>query len=651
MLTNPATDVFIGAAIESETESGVRFVLERRLGLGGTAAAYLAWRVSPHGESPAVLKIILPEIVQGHGPKAVTVVRKESVALGRLNEQVPPTPFVVRLMDGGTVIHQHRGAALELPWLAIEYVDGGIEGTTLEDRVRHSIKLTGRAFERERAARVVGHVASGLTDVHAVGVIHRDLTPNNVLCCGFGDSELFKISDFGVAKPAGMADTFGPAVMGTPGYICPEQIQSNTNGPAGDIFSLGCLVFYVLTGEHLFEASNAIEMVQRTSEPRRRSIAEAAALVDELRLDPDACAAIDAVIARATSVDPAHRPQTPRELAAGLVPVLLERATRAPRKERATLMSVGQDSVLPQLSWIVRHPPGDGRIVRSVGWDGDGHCLAATTNGLEYWNGSQWQPAPTRDLPPGLGLRFVRRVAPGRWLVGGDEALVAEYSHAGVSRVIRGKDPAVSFVDASGSAGEVVVMVGLRDESTPELWAAVSGRWLKPLPLNEVAYVAGLSQIDEEHWLVVGRSRHGTGFAALYSPLSWELNKLNAPATRAWVACTSRSEREAALAVGAEGAVLRLERGSVSGDVIPERPNLASVSIDVLAREWAGASGELWCATGGVWQRVFAEEQWGRPFISVFADVASVVAMSVDGGVLECRTVMPSRSSLRPPPR
>jgi serine/threonine protein kinase len=637
----PETDAFIGRAIVSESQPGVRFVLERKLGVGGTAAAYLASRIAADGQSPAVVKIILPEIAASHGSTAAMVVRKESVALGRLNEKVPPTPFVVRLMDTGSVPHLFRGQDLSLPWLAIEYVDGGIEGTTLEERMIRSIDLTQQAFDRERAARVIGHVCSGLSDVHAVGVIHRDLTPNNVLCCGFGDSELFKLSDFGIARPAGVTDTFGPNVIGTPGYIAPEQLRDSATTPAGDIFGLGCVIFFVLTGDHLFAVSNVLEMMAQTAAPRRRSIRDAPGLSKELRDDPEACETIDSVIARATAADPTRRPANSREIAKSLVPLLLEHTSDGSRRERATLMSAGQSANLSQLSWVVRHPPGDERIVRSVGWDGDGHCLAATTRGLEYWNGSEWKPAPARDLPFAREVRFVRRTAPGRWLVGGDQAMLAEYSHSGVSRVIRGKDLSLSFTEASGNLADLAVVIGTRDDGSLALCAAVSGRWLKPLPLTDIAYVAGLTQVDDERWLVVGRLLHGGGFVSLYSPLAWSLEPLSAPPTRAWVACAARTERDLVLAVGAEGSVLRMERGVIDGRLIPERPSLASVSVDVLDREWAGAAGELWCSVGGAeWARVFRDSTWSRPFVSIFADVTSVVAMSVDGGVLECR---PSR--------
>jgi hypothetical protein len=545
---------------------------------------------------------------------------------------------VVRLMDVGTLAFPWRGSELALPWLAIEYVNGGMEGTTLEDRVARSIELTGAAFDRERAARVLGHMCAGLSEVHSVGVIHRDLTPNNVLCSGFGDAEVFKLSDFGIARPAGLSDTFGPSVVGTPGYICPELVSDASSGPAGDIFSLGCLVFFVLTGEHLFDVQNVVEMMTLLNQPKRRSILTARALAPDLRSDTDLCETLDLWIARATATDPTRRPSAPRELAAGLVPLLLERATLGSRKRRATMMSEQLAPALPELTWVVRHPPGDDCVVHSVGWDGDGHCLAATTRGLLYWNGSEWRPAPARDLPIDRGLKFVRRIGPGRWLVGGNDALLAEYSQSGVSRVMRGKDPSVSFLDASGNVADLAVVVGSRPNAPPELIAAAGGHWLKPLPVTAAAYISGLAPLDDERWLVVGRATHGGGFLALYSPLAWTLELLEGPPTRAWVACAARPEHDLVVAVGMEGSVLRVQRGSLEGRTLTERPNLSSVSVDVLDREWAGATAELWCSVGGGnWRRVFQDANWDRPFVSVFADVSWVVAMSVDGGILECR--------------
>src|SRR5581483_4219431 len=112
---------------------------------------------------------------------ATLSVMKEAVALGRLNEQKPRTPHVVRFLDTGTHPFVRDGERLELPWIAIEYVDGGKGGTTLGERVENSVREIGSAFDRARAARAVEQLAEGLSAVHHASVVHRDLKPANVL--------------------------------------------------------------------------------------------------------------------------------------------------------------------------------------------------------------------------------------------------------------------------------------------------------------------------------------------------------------------------------------------------------------------------------------------------------------------------------------
>src|SRR5450432_3640018 len=153
--SDPPRDLFVGQVLESAYQPGVSFRLEKKLGEGGTAAAYLARRTSPAGESEAVIKIILPQIAAESDERALTIIKKEAVALGRLNEREPPTPFVVRLLDTGAVPFRSHGRVLQLPFIALEYVHGGLEGATLEDRVDYSLKATGFAFDPERAARVI----------------------------------------------------------------------------------------------------------------------------------------------------------------------------------------------------------------------------------------------------------------------------------------------------------------------------------------------------------------------------------------------------------------------------------------------------------------------------------------------------------------
>ncbi|MCC6213829.1 MAG: serine/threonine protein kinase [Polyangiaceae bacterium] len=637
------TDPFLGASLRSDVHAEVSYRIERKLGVGGTAAAYFALRESPVGASPVVVKIILPRVVLEAGETADRVVQKEAVALGRLNERVPPTAFVVRLIDTGRLDHVHASRQLALPWLAVEYVHGGLEGTTLEDRVAYSVRTTQFAFEPERVSRCLTHVAEGLTDIHEVGVIHRDITPNNVLCCGFDDHEVFKISDFGIARPLGVGNTFGEVMLGTPGYIAPEQAFAGDGvgvGPWSDIFSFAVVTYFVLTGQQYFEVSNPVQALMAVRAEKRRTLLETRTLCPELRESPPACAAIDDALARATSIDPKRRPATAKAFAASVLPWLAGHRPGGPsRRHLRSFMQLQVADATPGWTWTVRHPPGDGRVIASVGWDGDGQCLALTSHGLEHWNGTTWTPAPAGDLPVANGARFVRRIASGRWLVGSDRATLAEYSRSGVSRVLRGPDESVSFVDASGDLGDLAVVVAMGPGRPPLLYGLVGTRWLKPLPLPGVACVAGVARLDDSRWLVVGRREDGRGYVALYAPLEWHVQPLEPPPGRPVVACAGRPERGIALAVGAGGYVLRATATGVTHPTIEGSPALASAALDVLDREWVGGAGELWMGTaqGTRWARVWRDPRWTAPFVSILADVASTTAMTADGGVLECR--------------
>jgi hypothetical protein len=573
------------------------------------------------------------------------------VALGRLNERVPPTPFVVRLMEAGLVTYQHQFGTIQLPWLAVEYVHGGIEGTTLEDRVRFSVKRTGYAFDRERAARALSHICQGLGEVHEVGVIHRDLTPGNVLCCGFGAQELFKIADFGIARPQGVDATFGSALIGTPGYIAPEQgfDASGISSPTADIFSLACIAYFVLAGEPYFEANNPVRALMLARSEARRSITEATTLCPRLREDPDACGAIDEALARATALDPKVRPQTARAFLTSVLSWLTGKEASRPSERHVSSVIRAQPvaASMPGWQWIMRHPPGEDRLVHSVGWDGDGHCLAATTEGLCYWDGSEWLSLPSIETAlPGC-VRFVRRIEPGRWLLGCGHAMLAEYSRQGVTRVLRGPADDLSFIQAGGDINDLAVVVAERAGWPPLLCGYVGGHWLKPLPVSQASSIAALARVEETRWLVAGRGADGRAFAGIYSPLGWEIEPLGTPESQALVACAGLLERGVALAVGRQGSILHVERGRVKIRQVDPTANLAAAAIDVLDRAWAGSAGQLWLSTahGDGWMPVWQDPSWQVPFISILADAGLVVAMTVDGGVLECRTSVSVSSS------
>ncbi len=653
MARHPAPhDPFVGLTVASESQPGVSFKIERQLGEGGTAVAYFATRVAPEGTSPVVLKVILPTIIMQAGETARMIVQKEAVALGRLNERVPPCPFVVRLLDVGVIEYRARpGQSIGLPWLAIEYVHGGSEGSTLDDRVQRHIQATGFAFDAERAVRVLTHMTEGLREIHDVGVIHRDLNPNNVLCCGSGTGEIFKITDLGIARPIGVQATFGQALIGTPGYISPEQ-ASETEGPTGfysDIFSVAATAFFVLTGEPYFQTKNIWDVIATVKSHERRSLLACKALAPELRDEPALCAALDAALAAATSPDVTRRPQSAKALAASLIPWL----SSCPPTRRTPITPQRLTAAPPSLDgwqFTVRHPHGHDWVLSRVGWDADGHCLAASTRGLVYFDGIKWTDIPPHLLGGLSGLRFSTRVGPGRWLLGGEGGSVVEYSRGGITRALRSNDPGLTLLDASGDLADLSALLAVRAGSPPLLCATAGGHWLKPLPVPEASALLSIARLDEERWLVCGRSAEGKGLTGVYSPLRWELQLLAPTQARAMTSCASRQERSVAVAVGASGHALWLEQGQQQLQQLPEMSDFSAAYVDVLGRAWAGAAGELWFSDAGVrsFRRVWHDPSWQAPFVSIFADFGMVFAATADGAVLEGRTTLSQLVSMAP---
>jgi serine/threonine protein kinase len=610
--------------------------IERRIGDGGTAIAYFASRFGPEGTSPAVLKIIQPAIISKAGDVAEMVVKKEAVALGRINERVPPCPSVVRLLDTGVLDYVGRGFSLRLPWLALEYVHGGPEGVTLEDRVQRTVKETGYGFVPERAIRLLDQLAEGLQEIHAAGVIHRDLNPNNVLCCGSGPLEMFKISDFGIARPLGMQATFGSDAIGTPGYIAPEQLgKADTPVTFGaDIFSAGALMYYVLTGEDLFQGG-MLAMVA-VSNPERRSLLSSPYLAPEIKEDPELVAGLDRAFALATSPDPDKRPSSPRALAASLKSWL---SSCPPTKRTHIPLGPTPAVSLPHWTFGMRHPPDQRLLLLRLGWDSDGHCLAATTDGLAYYDGTSWNEVPQHNLGGIRPVRFVASAGAGRWLIGGDAGVVAEYSRAGVTRMLRADDSSLTLVDASGDLGDLAVTVATKPGSPPLLAAISGGRWLKPMPVPGAASLTDLCRLSDTRWFVVGRGVDGQALAAIYSPLRFELDFLPQLGARALLGCSSRPDRDLAVAVGSQGAVVRVERSDSRATYLTEGADLASVTIDVLGSAWAGSAGSLWLGGNpdGSWIKAWSSTEWRTPFVSILAEPGRVLAATADGAILEGR--------------
>jgi serine/threonine protein kinase len=200
--------------------SGLRigdYQLGRLLGRGGMGEVYEA--TARTGGARIALKLMRGDRVAQ--PDNLALFVEEADALGRIR-----SPYVARVLAVG-------GIEAELPYLAMEYIAGSTLADILRDRQRLSF---------EEAAALIRDVARGLADVHAAGVLHLDLKPQNVI----RTDGRWKLVDFGVARLAG-AD-HRKWVLGTPSYMAPEQAVGDPVDARSDLYSLSAIAYRVLTG-------------------------------------------------------------------------------------------------------------------------------------------------------------------------------------------------------------------------------------------------------------------------------------------------------------------------------------------------------------------------------------------------------------------
>ncbi|MGH7516847.1 MAG: protein kinase domain-containing protein [Gemmatimonadales bacterium] len=258
-----------------------RYTLVRELGRGGTATVYLA-RDLKHDRQVA-LKVLRPEVAAELGVQRFL---REIKVAAQLHH-----PHILPLYDSGTVAA--REATREAPACAY-YVMPYVEGESLRERLVREGKLP-----VPDAIRLSREIAEALDYAHRHNIVHRDIKPENVLL----EEGHAVVTDFGIARAmiaAGEGGLTGVGLtVGTPAYMSPEQSmgEGELDGRS-DVYSLGCVLFELLTGEPPFTARSSIAvMVRRWSEPAPR--------VRSLRADvPEA---VDEAVHRALAQAPEDR--------------------------------------------------------------------------------------------------------------------------------------------------------------------------------------------------------------------------------------------------------------------------------------------------------------------------------------------------------
>ena len=234
---------------------------------------------------------VLDKRLAGHA-EFVERFRREARSAASLSH-----PNIVAVHDSGQTEDGDR-------FIVMEYVPGG----TLKDHLDEKGSLPSG-----EAASVALQVARALAAAHERGVIHRDIKPQNVLLTASGEA---KVADFGIARAAGSATLTGTGLgPGTARYISPEQAKGEPIGPSSDLYSLGVVLYEMLTGSVPFDAESPLGVVMKHIEEAPRPPAE---------IDPRVPERLNGLTLRLLAKDPGYRPENAAALVEELEGALRE---------------------------------------------------------------------------------------------------------------------------------------------------------------------------------------------------------------------------------------------------------------------------------------------------------------------------------------
>jgi serine/threonine-protein kinase len=268
-----------------------RYAIEERVATGGMGTVFVA--TDERLGRRVAIKVLKEELA--HDPRFVERFRREARAAGALSH-----PNVAGVYDFGEDSERH--------FMVMEMAPG----RDLAQLLREEGPLS-----PDRVVRIGTQIAEAIGHAHSAGLVHRDIKPANVI---IGEEDRVKVTDFGIARAAGDSTlTATGSVLGTAHYISPEQAAGDKIGPATDIYSLGIVLYEMLTGTLPFTGDSALAVAMRhaSDEVPRPS---------ELNRDvPDG---LDRVVAKATAKAPEDRYASGSDLAAALASSLGPTADR-----------------------------------------------------------------------------------------------------------------------------------------------------------------------------------------------------------------------------------------------------------------------------------------------------------------------------------
>jgi serine/threonine protein kinase len=278
-----------------------RFKIIRMIARGGMGEVYEAEDLVL--QSPVAIKIIRPDLIEK--PKSLERFKREVLLAKEVTH-----PNVCRVFD--LFCHSSpRGSEFkgEIYFVSMEL----LQGETLAEHLRRNGRMT-----TDQALPLVAQMASALNAAHQIGILHRDFKPANVVLVPSKTQEGIRVvvADFGLAsKPAGnfnvsLTLTTQNEALGTPAYMSPEQIEGRELSPASDIYSLGLVIYEIVTGARPFEAQTpSMLFVKRFTEPP----------VSPRAIAPDLDRGWEVAILRCLEHNPENRFGTTQEVVDGLL--------------------------------------------------------------------------------------------------------------------------------------------------------------------------------------------------------------------------------------------------------------------------------------------------------------------------------------------